>query len=105
MDAWTNELGLALTVLLNAAVFACAFAFARRVASAGMLQAACDAFLIYFVVQYVSVALPGAMGIFNAWTMSLVALCASATLCVLARRTAPRISSPLTADHLALIGS
>src|SRR4051794_38837687 len=84
MDAWSNELRLALTLLLNAAVFACAFRLARRRGDGGMLQTACDAFLLYFVVQYVAVALPGAPGLFNLWTMSLIAFGAAALMWITA---------------------
>src|SRR5204863_3844532 len=57
-----------------------AYRFARCRGGTGALQAACDAFLIYFVVQYISVALPGLLGIFNLWTMSLVGFGAGALL-------------------------
>jgi hypothetical protein len=108
MDSWTNEIGLALTLLLNAAVLAAAFAFTRRQGGGGMLQAACDALLIYFVVQYAAVALPGAVGMFNVWTMSAVALLPAAGMAWRLRRgsahaTAPACRRPLTADHLTLI--
>src|SRR5688572_32110308 len=85
MEAFAVELRLGLTLLLNAAVFGCAYHVARRRGSGGPLQAACDAFLAYFVVQYVAVALPGALGAFNLWTMSLVALAASAGMWFVAR--------------------
>src|SRR5687767_1976623 len=106
MGAWSHELRLALTLLLNAAVFACAYRFARRRGRNGPLQAACDAFLVYFVIQYVSVALPGALGAFNLWTMSLVALLASAALWIFAAEAKSsfngRACPPLTRDHLGL---
>ena len=107
MGTWSHELRLALTLPLNAAVFACAYRFARRRGGSGPLQAACDAFLVYFVIQYVSVALPGALGAFNLWTMSLVALLASAALCVFAGEAGSpfsrRACPPLTRDYLGLI--
>jgi hypothetical protein len=80
MPGWENELRLAATVLLNAAALAGAYRFARRRGGGGALQAACDALLIYFVTQYISVALPGVFGIFAALTMSLVALAIAAAL-------------------------
>ena len=73
MHAWAAELRLLLAALLNAAVYAGAYRFARRRGDAGVLQAACDAFVLYFVVQYAAVALPGVLGVFNAATMSVVA--------------------------------
>ena len=72
-----HEFRLLLTIALNAGVFAGAHRFARRQGAGGPLQAACDAFLLYIVLQYVSVALPGMLGIFNLWTMSLIAVAAA----------------------------
>jgi hypothetical protein len=100
LNDWSNELRLALTLVLNAALWASAFRFARRRGGAGMLQAVCDALLIYFVVQYASVALPGAFGVFNLWTMSLLALVASAALWVGAGSEPNRKEALWTADHL-----
>lgn len=80
MHAWPAELRLLLAALLNAAVFAGAYRFARRRGESGILQAACDAFVLYFVVQYAAVALPGVVGVFNVATMSLVAFAAAAAL-------------------------
>lgn len=79
MHGLPHELRLALALLLNVSTFAAAYRFARRRGCDGALQAACDAFLVFFVIQYASVALPGVLGVFNVWTMSLVALgCAAA---------------------------
>lgn len=80
MHGSPHEVRLAVTLLLNVAAFVAAYRFARRRGGAGALQAVCDAFLVYFVIQYVSVALPGALGVFNVWTMSLVALGCSGAL-------------------------
>jgi hypothetical protein len=80
MQAWPSEFRLLLAVLLNAAVLAGAYRFARRRGEAAILQAACDAMLLWFVVQYAAVALPGVVGAFNVATMSVVAFAAAATL-------------------------
>lgn len=102
-----HEIGLALTLLLNAAAFAGAYRFARRHGTAGALQAACDAFLIYFIIQYASVALPGVVGAFNVWTMSIIALTFSAALWFTAGKSrAPcsrRDCASWTWDHFALV--
>ena len=108
MDAFSAELRLALTLLLNAGVFGCAYRLARRRGGGGPLQAACDAFLAYFVVQYVAVALPGALGGLNLWTMSLVAFAALAGMWFAAGKapevpTAPQTHAPWAADHFALL--
>lgn len=65
-----------------------------------MLQAMCDAFLLYFVVQYIAVAGPGAAGVLNLWTMSLIALAASIGLWFAAGPRPAARSLRWTADHL-----
>ncbi|HZL33989.1 MAG TPA: hypothetical protein VFC78_01685 [Tepidisphaeraceae bacterium] len=87
MNAFPDELRLALVLLLNVAVLASAWRFARRRGEGGMLQAACDALLLDFLVQYAAVALPGVCGVFCVSTMSAVALVAAAILWFGAERT------------------
>jgi hypothetical protein len=84
LNAYPDEIRLALVVLLDAGVFAAALRFARRRGTSGLVQAICDAFLLYFLVQYAAVALPGIFGMFTAWTMSLLALAAGAGLWIAA---------------------
>ena len=95
MDGFGHELRLLLAVLLNAAVWGCAYRFARRRGDVGGgLQAVCDAFLIYFTIQYAAVALPGVLGLLNVWTMSAVALAAAAGLLWLSMRGGAGTASP-----------
>ncbi len=104
MNAFANEINLAATLLLNATVFVCAFRLAKRRGGSGTLQAACDAFVLYFVVQYAAVALPGALGVFNLWTMSAVALFASLLMWVGSGRSCDlfsrRACPPWSAGHI-----
>ena len=107
MDAIANEFGLVLTLVLNGTLFACAWRLASRRGSGGALQAACDSFLLYFTVQYVAVALPGALSVFNLWTMSAVAVVASGIMWAAAGQ---RVDLPDTdvipkwsLDHLTLL--
>jgi hypothetical protein len=103
MQAWPAELRLLLLVLLNAAVLAGAYRFARRRGDAGILQAACDAFLLWFVVQYAAVALPGAIGVFNVATMSLVAIVVAMALWFGAGSSTPASDGRLDAGRIALL--
>ena len=108
MGSFGNEFQLLLAVLLNAAVWGCAYAFARRRGGAGALQAACDAFLIWYVVQYAAVALPGAAGALNLATMSAVAFTAAGLLWFGARprrgpASPPRLAGP-DAGRFVLVG-
>lgn len=67
-------------LLLNGGVFAGAYRFARLRGGNGVTQAICDAFLLTFLVEYISVALPGAAGVFSVWSMSLFAAAAALAL-------------------------
>ena len=78
-----------MVVLLNGALFAAAYRFARGRGTRGIVQAICDAFLIYFLVEYAAVAVPGALGVFTWWAMSLIAAAASAALWIGAGRQRP----------------
>jgi hypothetical protein len=85
LNAFSDELRLLWTLLLNAGVFITAYAFARRRGSGGVLQAICDAFLLYFLVQYVAVGVTGVLGVFNAGTMTLAAAAAAMGMWVCSR--------------------
>jgi hypothetical protein len=103
MQAWPAELRLLLLVLLNAAVLAGAYRFARRRGDAGILQAACDALLLWVVVQYAAVALPGVVGVFNVATMSLVAIGAASALWFGAGSRKAATDERLDAGRIALL--
>ncbi len=88
LNAFSDELRLALVVLLNGGVFAAAYRFARRAGTAGLAQAICDAFLLYFLVQYAAVGLPGAFGVLNTATMGCVAFATAVGMWLAAGRFA-----------------
>jgi hypothetical protein len=109
LNAFSNELRLLWTLLLNGGVFAAAYCLARRRGTGGVVAAICDAFGLYFLTQYAAVALPGILGVFNAWTMSLVAALAAAAMWIAAHRGTggPPMSSPRgggSSGSLALFG-
>lgn len=89
MNGFSDELRLALVVLLNGGVFTAAYCLARRRGTGGVVQAICDAFLLYFLVQYAAVALPGVFGVFSTLTMSAVALAAAAGMSIAAIYSTP----------------
>ncbi|HSU69442.1 MAG TPA: hypothetical protein VLJ39_21330, partial [Tepidisphaeraceae bacterium] len=103
MSAYSDELRLLLVLLLNGGVLAAAYRFARRWGG-GVLQSVCDAFLVYFLVEYVSVAVPGALGVFNTATMSVVAICAAAALWLAGRSAdSKHLAAKWDLDHLGLL--
>ncbi|MDB5290535.1 MAG: Dolichyl-phosphate-mannose-protein mannosyltransferase [Phycisphaerales bacterium] len=109
MNTFPDEFRLLLIVLLNGGVFAAAYRFARRSGEGGTLQAICDAFLIYFLVQYAAVGLPGVCGVLNGWSLCLVAAVAVILLVIGAwRGGGNRLPSTLPqrwgADHFGLLG-
>ncbi|HZK80557.1 MAG TPA: hypothetical protein VFC46_05800, partial [Humisphaera sp.] len=61
MSAYSDELRLALVVVLNAGVLTAAYRFIRSRSNHGVVQAMCDALLLYFLIQYAAVALPGTL--------------------------------------------
>ncbi|MCY2954588.1 MAG: hypothetical protein NTU53_21880 [Planctomycetota bacterium] len=65
-----NDLRLAHALILNAAVLFFAFRFVRRSQSRDWLAVIPHAMLCWFLVQYLSVTLPGLIGILNRWTLS-----------------------------------
>lgn len=83
--SWPDELRLLFCLLLSAAVFTSAHRLARR-CSIGTSQRLSDVLLIFFLVQYLSVCLPGIVGLLNVWTMAATALIACAVLWLLAGR-------------------
>jgi hypothetical protein len=79
---------------LNLAVLLGCFRFARWRGASGIVQAICDALILYFLVQDAAVALPGICGVFNGWTMGAVGLIAAAALCVGAGAYFPSPGTP-----------
>ncbi|MDB5174468.1 MAG: hypothetical protein JWN51_3241 [Phycisphaerales bacterium] len=97
-----------LVALLNGGTFAAAYRFARRRGEGGTVQAVCDAFLIYFLVQYAAIGLPGVGGFLGVWSVSLVTLIAIALLMIGAQRGDGGLdrsdnASRWTADHFGLL--
>lgn len=80
-----NELLLGHAILLNCLVLTAAWRFARRFTN-DHWQAAIDALLIWLLIQYASVILPGLAGALNRWTMSAAALLFAALLAFFSRR-------------------
>jgi len=68
-----NEWRLGHVALLNAMVLVSAWRFIRRRASGDWLAAIPQVMLCWFLVQYLSVMVPGLAGILNRWTMSATA--------------------------------
>jgi hypothetical protein len=89
LGSWGDDIGLLYLVLLNAAVGIAAWRLARR-RSADALDAAGDAFLIFYFVQYLSVCVTGIAGAMHALTIGLVALLASAVIALGSWRIRPR---------------
>lgn len=65
-----NDLRLAHVVILNAIALASAWRFARRHSQRDPLSAIPYALTLYFLIQYLSVTLPGLLGFLNRWTIS-----------------------------------
>lgn len=80
VSGFSDELRLAWIIVLNGAVLAGAWRFARRFGASGAVQAGCDMLLLWFLVQYAAVALPGVAGIFSGWSLTAVALGAAGLL-------------------------
>jgi hypothetical protein len=93
LNAYSDELSLALTILLNGGLFVAAYRFVRQRDGAGTIAAICDAFLIYFLIQYAAVAIPGTLGIFNVWSMSAIALVCAAAMEISVQWQARRLIS------------
>jgi hypothetical protein len=68
-----DEIRLLLLVAVNVFVFVVAYRFVRRATSQDWIGCTLDAFLIHYLVQYLSVCVPGLMGILGAETMLIVA--------------------------------
>jgi hypothetical protein len=84
-----DELRLLYCIALNALVFLCAWRFARR-RTADRLQALADAFLIYYLVQYIAVGVPGLAGMLGPRSIVGATLLLCALLWFLATRRQAR---------------
>ena len=85
----SDELRLLYAVGLNVVVFAAGYRFARR-RTTDRLQAVGDAFLLYYLVQYLAVCIPGFAGGLNLATMATTAVVLCGVLLFLAKRRPPR---------------
>ena len=74
------ELRLLHLLTLNAAVAAAACRFATKKTGPTRLAIAVDAFLLWYLLQYLAVALPGFLGLLGPWSMTLTAAALSAAL-------------------------
>ena len=86
MQHLPDELRLVIAIAVNAFVFVAAFRFSRRIASQDRIGAALDALLILYLVQYLSVCVPGLLGILRAETMLLSATALGTLMLVIDRR-------------------
>ena len=68
------ELRLAYVVVLSAIVFGCAVLFSRRVVGGDWVETLLDALLITFAVQYVSVCVPGVIGLLGVGSIAVTAV-------------------------------
>jgi hypothetical protein len=89
-----DELRLAITLGLNGLLAFAAYRFARRWV-ADRLQAALDAFLIWYLVQYLVVAGLGVPGVLGGAAIVIVGAIVAAALLVVARKEAPHVHAGL----------
>ena len=80
------EFRLFYAIFLNALIGCGAWLLARRFASDDRLRAASDALLFFYLVQYLSVCLPGLVGALHPLTMALVAILLSVVMIALGMR-------------------
>ncbi|HWE02888.1 MAG TPA: hypothetical protein VG326_10815 [Tepidisphaeraceae bacterium] len=95
MNAFSDELRLVLVLLLNIGVLAAAYRLVVRRGGRWTVESICDALLLYFLVEYAAVAIPGVIGVFSTGSM-----CAIAVLAIAVMEGAYRLgwrSSPLSA--------
>jgi hypothetical protein len=78
----SDELRLLYAVLLNVLVLATAWRLARRWEPDDVLRAAADAGLLFYLVQYLAVAIPGLIGAIHPLTIALVAVLLSSAMAV-----------------------
>jgi hypothetical protein len=90
VHAWPAELRLLVAVMLNAVVFAAAVRFVRRQGARWPVQVAADAFLVWYLIQYLAVTLLGLVGWLSSGSMIVVAM----GLCALLQLVPPRPPRP-----------
>ena len=95
----SDELNLLLCLLLSAGIFFCAFRFSRQVCDDSLGKAICDALLLFALVVYLAVAIPGVLHCLNLATMSVTAFLMSAILLGLCRGKSRNIAARWTADR------
>jgi hypothetical protein len=81
-----EELRLVILIAVNAFVFSAAYRFVRRVTSQDWIGSTLDALLIDYLVQYVSVCVPGMLGILSAESMLGLAIILATALLLTHRR-------------------
>ncbi len=96
MATGENELRLLWAVLLNGIVLAVAYRSAARfTVGATWIGRSADALLLTFLIQYLSITLPGLLGILGAFSMTLTALLCCAALAALGQIRGQRgVSGP-----------
>lgn len=90
MQSWPAELRLLLAVVLNVFVFALAVRFVRRQGIRHTAQMAADAFLVWYLVQYLAVALPGLVG----WLSPISMIGVAIVLCALLQSIPSSVPRP-----------
>src|SRR4051812_13346584 len=93
LAAFPDELRLLWAVLLNALVLFSAWRFTRRF-DVDRIQRACDALLLYYLAQYLSVGMPGLLGALTPLTMTAATVAMSVALALGGRRAGlrPRVT-------------
>src|SRR5687768_4370752 len=87
MTAYEHELRLLHFVIVNAIVLASAWRLVRREPeTSDIVQAMLDCALVWFVVQYLSVGVPGLLGVLSSFTISTTAILLSAAMWLPFRR-------------------
>ncbi len=99
-----DELRLLYVIALNLLVFASAYRFSRRF-TPDRLHAAADAFLLYYLTQYLAVGLPGLVGLLSATTIAVVAVLCSAVLVLASRRGALAGSALIRMEDSTVVAS
>jgi hypothetical protein len=88
MHVLPDELRLAVTVAVNLLTIAGAARFVLRRGVRDRVQVLCDAFLLWYAIQYAAVTLPGVVGLLGATTAPLVGIAIAVAL-----QSVPRASS------------
>jgi hypothetical protein len=93
-----QDIRLALLLILNAVVVSAAFYAARRW-TRDALQRLLDVALLWYVVQYISVCVPGILHCLSAISMTIAALICAAVLIVITHRLKPLTLDPVESTH------